>query len=348
MKSVLAALLFGLIASASAPPPADACGVKLTIKGSAHKKGIARTTNPSDVLLVGSPPRRLSRDLSSAGHRVEVAPNPESAKRQNYSVVIADNSQADQARQRFPNAVVLVRSGDVTADMRTVEKNVARKPVDAVASNQPVRTSNDNRPPIAAGPIQPKREIVANTETQPPEAAKTEPKPVETKVEPKPVVETKVEPKRVETAKVEPKAEPKVEPKAEPKETKTVSQPPPTEVASRPAEPVKPAVAPKSRSGSEVYFALGIAKADEKSLKNVIKWLKDAPDVNVTVEGHADPSGNHDANMALSEHRAEWVRDALVSAGIDSSRIEIKALGDTQLKYGSRDRRNRRAAVIAR
>jgi outer membrane protein OmpA-like peptidoglycan-associated protein len=328
MKSVIAALLFGLIASASAPPPADACGVKLTIKGSAHKKGISRTTNPSDVLLVGSPPRRLSRDLSSAGHRVEVAPNVESAKRQNYAVIIADNSQAEAARQKWPNAVVMTRSGDVTADMRTVEKNVARKPVGAEQGREVVARS-ETRPPIAAGPIQPKREIVANAEANQPEAAKTEPKPVETKVEPKPVETKTVEPKRVETK----------------------AEPPPTEVAStKPAEPSKPAVTPKtvSRSGSEVYFALAKEQADEAALKKVVKWLKDAPDVNVTVEGHADPTGNHDSNMTLSQHRAEWVRDALVAAGIDSSRIEVKAFGDTQLKYGARDRRNRRVQITAR
>jgi outer membrane protein OmpA-like peptidoglycan-associated protein len=341
MKSALAALLFGLVASASAPPPADACGVKLTIKGSAHKKGISRTSNPSDVLLVGSPPRRLSRDLTSAGHRVEVAPNPEAAKRQNYAVVIADNSQADSARQRFPNAVVMVRSGDVTADMRTVEKNVARKPVDAVATREPIKAT-ENRPPIAAGPIQPKQTIVATAETKEPEVAKTEPKPIETKVEPKPVETKTVEPKRVETAKAETKVETKVETKAETKKDQT-------DVASRPPEPVKPAVTPKtvSRSGSEVYFSLASAQADEKALRNVIKWLKDT-DVSVTIEGHADPSGNHDSNMALSEHRAEWVRDALVAAGIDSSRIEVKAFGDTQLKYGAKDRRNRRASIVAK
>src|SRR5687768_3890524 len=121
MKSTITAFLFtALIASAATPKPADACGVKLTIKGSAHRKGVARTTNPSDVLLLGSPPRRLSRDLSAAGHRVEVAPTPEAAKRKSYAVVIADNAQADSARAKYPQATVLVRSGDVVADMRTV------------------------------------------------------------------------------------------------------------------------------------------------------------------------------------------------------------------------------------
>jgi len=122
------------------------------------------------------------------------------------------------------------------------------------------------------------------------------------------------------------------------------------EVAAVTPAPTHPAVTPKtvSRSGSEVYFSTGIATADESELKNVIKWLTDNPDVQVTVEGHADPTGNPDDNMTLSERRANWVRDTLVAGGVDSSRIEVKPYGQTHLKYGATDRRNRRAAVVAK
>jgi peptidoglycan-associated lipoprotein len=68
----------------------------------------------------------------------------------------------------------------------------------------------------------------------------------------------------------------------------------------------------------------------------------------VIVEGHADPTGNPDDNLALAQQRAELVRDQLVSAGIDGSRIEVISYGDTRLKYGRADGRNRRAAVVAK
>jgi outer membrane protein OmpA-like peptidoglycan-associated protein len=325
MKSSVMAILFSaLIANASAPAPADACGVKLTVKGSAHRKGVARTSNPSDVLLLGNPPRRLSRDLSSAGHRVEVAPSPDAAKRKSYAVVVTENQQADEARTKFPGAVIMVRSGDVVADMRTVEKQVARKPVAADPGREVVAAREAPRP-IAAGPIQPRREIVTAAETKEEVAVAppTPTKPVETKP-----VETKPEPvAAVEKTKPEPR----------------------TEVASTKPDP-KPAVTPKtvSRSGHEVYFGLNVASANDSALKSVVKWLKDSPDVQVTVEGHADPSGNPDSNMALSEKRAEWVRDALVAAGIDGSRIEVKAFGSANLKYGATDRHNRRVAIVAK
>ena len=319
MKSWMAFLFSALIASASVPQRADACGVKLTIKGSGHRKGIARTSNPSDVLLLGSPPRRLSRDLSSAGHRVEVAPSPGAAKRKSYAIVIAENQQADEARQTFPGSVILVRSGDVVADMRTVEKQVARKPVGGTEQRDPVAV-REERPVVAAGPIQPKREIVTAAE---PKEVEVAPKPAETKP-----IETK--------------------PVAAPVVAKTEKVAPPEVAAADP--PSKPVVAPKtvSRSGSEVYFGLNQDEAKNSSLKKVVAWLNGSPDVQVVVEGHADPSGNPDSNLALSQRRAEWVRDALVAAGIDSSRIEVKSFGATTLKYGTRDGRNRRVAVVAK
>ena len=52
--------------------------------------------------------------------------------------------------------------------------------------------------------------------------------------------------------------------------------------------------------------------------------------------------------MMLSQARAEFVRDYLVSAGIDGGRLEVKAFGDTKLKYGKKDARNRRVFVDAK
>lgn len=146
MKWNLAAGLFAvLVVELHAPPPADACGVKLTIKSLTPRKAVARTSNPSDVLLLGDPPRRLERDLAAAGHRVEVAPNASTAKRKSYTVVIADSSMQNEARSSFNDSVVVVRTSDVSADMRAVEKSAARKPLKTdvgrtVVAARPIRT----------------------------------------------------------------------------------------------------------------------------------------------------------------------------------------------------------------
>jgi peptidoglycan-associated lipoprotein len=323
MKWTFAAgLVTAIFVAMHAAPPADACGVKLTVKSSTPRKAVARTSNPSDILLLGNAPRRLESDLSAAGHRVEVAPTAAAAKRKSYAVVIADASLQDEARSSFPDAVVLVRSGDVTADARSVEQQVARKPLRTEAARNPV-AARPTRAPIAAGPPQdPNRRIIAASE------------PKDTP-EPAPPVPPPPAPERVATS----------TPRAETRRT----EPNVTDVAPTPTpEPRARAVVRSGAIRHEVYFALGSFKIDPRSLAQDVSWLTNSKDVHVIIEGHADPSGSHEGNMALGQKRAESVHDYLVSAGIDESRLEVISYGDTHLRYGRTDGRNRRAAIVVK
>jgi outer membrane protein OmpA-like peptidoglycan-associated protein len=96
-----------------------------------------------------------------------------------------------------------------------------------------------------------------------------------------------------------------------------------------------------------VYFSLNSANiANRKAiLDKAARSLTDSANLHVVIEGHADPTGTHEGNMVLSQRRAEAVRDYLVSAGIDQSRMEVVPFGDTRLKYGRTDGRNRRVAI---
>jgi outer membrane protein OmpA-like peptidoglycan-associated protein len=320
MKFTLAGLLAALLLDMHAPPPVDACGVKLTVKSRAPRKAVARSSNPSEVLLLGRPPRRLERDLAAAGHRVDVAPNAAAAKKKNYAVVIADADKQGEAKQNFTSSVVMVRSNDPSTDMRSVENQVARRPT-AVATGGTVVDAKPKRPVLAAG---------GGTEKREPLDAKPGPgaEPVAPNPPPTPP------PARVE-AKTEAKVETKVE-KTEPKPE--VDKPTP--------EP-KPKAVAKAGVKDEVYFSLGKAEIDgTNKLTKVAKWLADNSSVQVVIEGHADPSGSAAGNQALGQQRAEWVKEFLVSAGVDGSRLEVISYGDTKLRYGRRDGRNRRAAIV--
>lgn len=335
--NLAAALVTVLVVEMHAARPADACGVKLTVKSSAPRKAVAHTSNPSDVLLLGNPPRRLELDLTAAGHRIEVAPTASAAKRKSYAVVITDGNLQDEARSSFPGAIVVVRSGDVTADMRSVEQQVARRPVRTPPSRPIVAVGPQARTPTAAGPTQPEPRVVVNA--SPPKEAQPVPDPT-----PPPERVAASVPKPAEPKVTAPKpAEPKVTAVTVPRAT----EPKVTEVTSTPDRPK--AVAKANTVHDEMYFTLGSFKLDNQvTLAKAVRWLKDSSDVQVVIEGHADPTGTHEGNMVLSQKRAESVRDFLVSAGVDQSRLEVMAYGDTRLRYGRADRRNRRAAIVVK
>ena len=327
--NLVAGLLIIFMVAMHAAPPADACGVKLTVKSSTPRKAVARTSNPSDVLLLGNPPRRLELDLAAAGHHVEVAPTASAAKRKSYGVVIADSNLQDEARSSFAGAIVVVRSGDVATDMHSVEQQVARRPVRA-SESRAVVAARSARTPIAAGPAQPpSRRIVAASEPKDPPTV-PDPTPQPEKVVAS-VPKVAPQPEKVVTS------VPKV---AEPKATEVTS-----------AAPKQRPVVRANTVHDEVYFTLGGSTLEGQatgSLARATRWLTDSSDVHVVIEGHADPTGTPEGNMALAQKRAEWVRDQLVSAGIDQSRLEVISYGDTRLKYGRTDRRNRRAAIVAK
>lgn len=309
---------------------ADACGVKMTVRSPGPRKAIPRSANASNILIIGQPPPRLQRDLSAAGHRVDVANNPGAAKRESYAVVIVPSGgDANTARTKFPNAIVMVRSSDVASDLRSVETRVARAPVSA--KDRALVAAAPKRQPKAAGPDAPKV-ISAKNPNEGAGAAQPTPKPT-------PPAPPKEEP-RVAT----------VEPKAETKAPKPEEKPAQVTTTVKPREEAKPRpAAVVSDLKEEVFFGLGgSSPQNARTLARAAAWLSKNTGVQVVVSGHADPTGTPEGNMALSQTRAERVRDALVEKGVDASRITVEAFGDTKLKYGAQDGRNRRVAIDAK
>ena len=61
------------------------------------------------------------------------------------------------------------------------------------------------------------------------------------------------------------------------------------------------------------------------------RWLKEHPNVNFYIDGYASTRGEDIIyNLALSQRRAEWVKQALISRGIAENRIQL-AVGWGQL-----------------
>lgn len=83
--------------------------------------------------------------------------------------------------------------------------------------------------------------------------------------------------------------------------------------------------APSGRT--ELFFALGSASLDPQSagaLAAVARQLLASPDSHAVISGYTDASGSYDENVRLAAARAATVRSALVVAGVDVARIEMR------------------------
>lgn len=299
----LAAALALIVVELHAPQTAEACSVKLITKAPTPRRAVTRSSRPSDILVVGEASPRLRRDLTAKGHNVETVPDASSVKHKKYAAVITDEQHASEARAKFGNEVVIVRSSDIGNVVRGVETVVARVPSNTDKNR--VTLATPKRTPIAAGR--------GEKPASPPIAAKPRPAP---------------EPARTPT----------------PEKTVTASVRPVEETRRAPEKAVAPATLRE-----EIYFGVGSANISRKAaVARAVKWLDANASGSILIEGHADPTGTPEGNQALSQSRADAVKDAIVSEGADGSRIEVQAYGDTKLKYGRSDARNRRVSIQAK
>ena len=66
------------------------------------------------------------------------------------------------------------------------------------------------------------------------------------------------------------------------------------------------------------------------TINEIVRLLKEHPDLNFSIEGHTDNDGDESFNQKLSEDRAMAVKTVLVESGIDPSRLETKGWGETK------------------
>jgi len=63
------------------------------------------------------------------------------------------------------------------------------------------------------------------------------------------------------------------------------------------------------------------------ALQKDAEWMKRWSSTKVMVEGHSDPRGSAEYNLALGERRATAVRDYLVNLGVGTDRIQVVSKG---------------------
>jgi OOP family OmpA-OmpF porin len=82
---------------------------------------------------------------------------------------------------------------------------------------------------------------------------------------------------------------------------------------------------------SGIEFAPGTAvqltPGSGKVLDEAVAMLKKYPTVRIEISGHTDSSGDEAQNRALSQKRADLVRDYLVQRGVAADRLASKGYG---------------------
>src|SRR5437763_15697079 len=110
-----------------------------------------------------------------------------------------------------------------------------------------------------------------------------------------------------------------------------VAQAPAPVVAAAPAAP--PRVIEKITLNTDVLFAFNRAQltpAGEQKLDELAKSAQGSDVEKVVLTGHADRIGTDDYNQKLSEDRAQAVADYLATKGVDRSRLQVEAKGESQ------------------
>ncbi len=69
-----------------------------------------------------------------------------------------------------------------------------------------------------------------------------------------------------------------------------------------------------------------------QSIQELAEYMNSHPSINAIINGHTDDVGDFEANMKLSQQRAETVREVLISFGVDPKKIEAKGFGSSKPK----------------
>ena len=102
-----------------------------------------------------------------------------------------------------------------------------------------------------------------------------------------------------------------------------------------------------------VFFNLGSTKLsdqDQNTVAQAAQVFKTKPNATIAVTGYADTVGSPSMNMALSQQRANVVKNMLVQNGVPADSIQTAASGDTGLLVDTAAQtnqpKNRRVVIV--
>lgn len=113
--------------------------------------------------------------------------------------------------------------------------------------------------------------------------------------------------------------------------------------------------APKELEGQQAFFAFDSAKISSDARKNLqgqALYMKQHPDINITIQGRCDERGSTDYNLALGALRAGNAAHVMIYEGIEPERIKTISYGKENPIYpGTGEEvwaKNRNATTVVR
>ncbi|WP_178986478.1 OmpA family protein [Winogradskyella helgolandensis] len=97
-------------------------------------------------------------------------------------------------------------------------------------------------------------------------------------------------------------------------------------------KPTAPVMDTLNEYARSILFNSGKAtfqKQTDQVLQSMVAIFKDYPKANFSLEGHTDSDGSKSMNQALSERRANAVRDYLIANGINADRLTAAGFGES-------------------
>jgi peptidoglycan-associated lipoprotein len=112
---------------------------------------------------------------------------------------------------------------------------------------------------------------------------------------------------------------------------------------------------PSNIDGDQVFFAFDSAKISDDArddLKAQALYLKNNPDVNITIQGRCDERGSTEYNLALGAFRAGNAAHVLIAEGVEPQRIKTVSYGKENPLYpGTGEKvwaKNRNATTVVK
>lgn len=97
--------------------------------------------------------------------------------------------------------------------------------------------------------------------------------------------------------------------------------------------PPSAVVTPVAPEAAKLYFETGkfdLPTEAATALEPTIEWLISHPESKAVISGYHDARGNRESNQKLAKARAQSSMDALVAAGIEATRIEMRKPIETE------------------